>query len=104
MQAQGHARRVVLLQGVRVELNLFCDGATTTLSVQVQSGGGLSSSSSSVSSGVWTNQPMASTDGRSRIAILVQGQSQVAAFAAQIGAGGTAVASSSMDRATFERM
>jgi hypothetical protein len=85
--------------GHQVMFTLSTDGYNTTLGIQSAGSG----STSSVSTGAWTAQPIVVSDGHSRAAILIEGASGCAVFAASMGGGGTQVASVGMDRAAFDQ-
>ena len=93
---------VVLPGGDQITVTLSSDGYSTTLAIQTAGAGGSSSSSSSAGTGAWTAQPTIVSDGRSRLAVLIEGHACCTAFAVQAGRGGTSVSSTSIDRATFD--
>ena len=85
--------------GHQVMFTLSTDGYNTTLGIQSTG----CSSTSGISTGAWTARPTVVSDGHSRAAILIEGASGCAVFAASMGGGGTQVASVGMDRAAFDQ-
>lgn len=82
---------------------LQSDGFNTQLSIEIAGAAGMSSSSSSCSTGAWAAQPRLLCDGSSRAAILVQGTASTVVFAVQITPGGSSVSSVSMPAGAFEQ-